>query len=117
MTDEHFETFEDFWPYYLHEHSDPTNRALHVAGTVAAAATLGAAVATRKPKLALLAPVIGYGCAWIGHYMIERNRPATFKHPVWSLMGDFKMTGLTVTGQLDDELRRYGIDDNRRLLP
>ena len=114
---DNFESFDDFWPYYLGEHSDPTNRALHVAGTVAAAATLGVAAATRKPKLALLAPFIGYGAAWIGHYMIEKNSPATFKHPFWSLRGDFKMTGLTLTGQIDDELRRYGIDGARQLLP
>ena len=116
MSDQHFESFDDFWPYYLNEHSDPTNRTLHIAGTVAATATLGIAVATRKPKLALLAPVIGYGAAWIGHYMIEKNRPATFTHPLWSLMGDYKMTGMALTGRLDDELRRYGIDDARKLL-
>ena len=114
--DEQFETFEDFWPYYLAEHSDPTNRALHVAGTVAAVTTVGVAAALRKPKLALLAPVIGYGAAWVGHYMIEKNRPATFSHPVWSLMGDFKMAGMAVTGQLDDELRRFGVGHGARKL-
>jgi hypothetical protein len=110
MTDDHFETFDDFWPYYLAEHADPTNRALHVAGTLTAVATAGYAAATRKPKLLALAPAIGYGAAWIGHFFIEKNKPATFKHPLWSLIGDFKMAGMTVTGRIDDELRRYGIE-------
>jgi len=110
MTDEHFESFDEFWPYYLAEHSDPTNRMLHFLGTMGAMATAGYAIATRKPKLLGLAPVIGYGAAWIGHYFVEKNRPATFKHPLWSLRGDFKMAGMMATRQLDDELRRYGIE-------
>lgn len=113
MSREAFGSFEEFWPYYLGEHSDPTNRALHVAGTVAAVATAGVAIATRRPKLLALAPVIGYGAAWVGHFMIEKNRPATFKHPLWSLRGDFKMAGLALSGQLDDELRRVGVDQDR----
>lgn len=111
MSDEHFETFDDFWPYYLSEHSDPTNRALHFAGTTGALAVLGYSVAARKPRLLALAPVVGYGAAWIGHFLIEKNKPATFTHPLWSLMGDFKMAGLMATGQLDDELRRLGLED------
>lgn len=110
MTEEYFETFDDFWPYYLSEHSNPTNRALHVAGTLTAAAALGYSVAARKPGVAALAPVIGYGAAWLGHFFIEKNRPATFKHPLWSLAGDAKMTAMTLSGQIDDELRRYGIE-------
>ena len=109
MTEHHFESFDDFWPYYLGEHSDPTNRMLHVGGTLAAMGVLGYATATRKPKLLALAPALGYGAAWIGHFFIEKNKPATFTHPLWSLMGDMKMVNLTLTGRLDDELRRYGI--------
>ena len=109
MTDQHFETFDDFWPYYLGEHADPANRMLHVGGLLAAAGVVGYAAATRKPRLLALAPALGYGAAWIGHFFIEKNRPATFKHPLWSAMGDFKMTGMTLTGRIDDELRRYGI--------
>lgn len=102
-----FESFQDFWPFYLHEHSDPTNRALHVAGTVAALATAGIALVTRRPKLLGIAPLLGYGAAWIGHYMIEKNRPATFTHPLWSLRGDIKMASLAMSGQLQDELKRH----------
>jgi hypothetical protein len=110
MSQETFETFEDFWPYYLREHSDPTNRALHAAGTLGAAAIAGAAIATRRPGLALLAPIVGYGAAWMGHFAIEKNRPATFRHPVWSLRADARMTRLMLAGELDDELQRLGIE-------
>lgn len=109
MSRDQFESFEEFWPYYLAEHSDPTNRALHFLGLAAAAGTLGYAVASRKPKLLGLVPVLGYGAAWVGHYLVEKNRPATFSHPLWSLRGDFKMVSMMATGQLDDELQRYGI--------
>ena len=110
MSQETFETFEEFWPHYLREHSDPTNRALHAAGTLGAVAALGAAVASRKPQVALLAPLIGYGAAWIGHYAIEKNRPATLRHPVWSLRADTRMTRMMLAGELDDELHRLGIE-------
>lgn len=109
MTVNRFDSFDDFWPHYLREHSDPTNRALHVAGLLAAAGVVGYAAASRKPKLLALAPALGYGAAWIGHFFIEKNRPATFTHPVWSAMADFKMVGMALSGRLDDELRRYGI--------
>ena len=110
MTEQRFDSFDDFWPYYLAEHSDPTNRALHVGGLLAAAGVVGYAAAARKPKMLALAPAIGYGAAWIGHFFIEKNRPATFTHPLWSVMGDMKMTSMALTGRLDDELRRYGIE-------
>jgi len=117
MTDEPFDSFEEFWPYYLSEHSDPTNRTLHALGTLGAVAVAGAAVASRKWKVAALAPVVGYGAAWVGHFFIEKNRPATFDYPLWSLMGDFKMASKMLSGRLDEDLRRYGIEDEPRLLP
>lgn len=110
-----FDSFDDFWPHYLHQHTDPTNRALHVAGTIGALAALGVATATKRPKLALLAPVVGFGAAWIGHALIEQNPRATFEYPLYSLAGDLKMSGMTLTGQLGDELRRHGIDAFRQI--
>ncbi len=112
---DHFDSFEEFWPYYLRQHSDPTNRALHVAGTVGALTAVGVAAVTKRPKLALLAPVVGIGAAWIGHALIEQNPSATFENPLYSFAGDLKLTGLTFTGQIGDELRRHGIDAIRRL--
>lgn len=108
-------TFDDFWPHYLRAHSDTTNQALHVAGVLGAAATLGVAAATRRPKLALLAPIICYGPALLGHAMFQNNRPTELEHPIWSLIGDCKMTGLSLTGQLAEELRLHGVEKPRQL--
>jgi hypothetical protein len=106
MSDEQFESFEDFWAYYLAEHNDPTNRLLHAIGTSAAVATVGLALLKKKPKLLALAPLVGYGPAWIGHFLVEGNRPATFGNPLWSLRGDFKMLRLMLSDELDEEVLR-----------
>ncbi len=106
-TDERFESFEEFWPFYLGEHRNPTCRALHYVGTSLAVGTVGAAVLTLNPLWLLATPVVGYGPAWFAHYVVEGNRPATFKHPLWSLRGDFKMLGMALRGQIGDELTRY----------
>lgn len=101
-----FADFEAFWPYYLNEHADPRNRQLHFFGTGAAIATLVTGVVTLNPVLLAMLPVVGYGPAWIGHYLIEKNRPATFIHPLWSLRGDLRMFRLTLTGQLQAHIER-----------
>lgn len=84
-------TFEDFWPFYLQEHSDPKNRRLHFMGTFIVHLILFYVFATANFKALLLLPVFGYGFAWAGHFLVEKNKPATFKYPLWSLRGDFKM--------------------------
>ena len=76
-----FRSFEEFWPFYLREHARPATRAVHIGGTWTAAAVLAAGLLLGPWWLVLLAPVIGYGCAWISHLAIERNRPATFTYP------------------------------------
>lgn len=95
-----FQSFEAFFPFYLYEHSEPTNRVLHYLGTSAALGLALTAALTLNPLLLLAAPVAGYGPAWVGHFFIEKNRPATFSYPVWSFMGDFRMLFLFLTGQL-----------------
>lgn len=100
MTTERFASYEDFWPYYLAEHRDPTCRRLHFVGT---SLVVGMAP---NPLLWPLLPVAGYGFAWAGHYLFEKNRPATFKHPLWSLRADFRMWRKTLLGQLAPELER-----------
>jgi len=104
-----FASFEEFWPYYLGEHANPTNRALHATGTMIAAAVLLASLFAMKPWYAPLGLLPGYALAWIGHYVIEKNRPATFSHPLWSFRGDLKMVAMIVTGQLDKELADAGV--------
>lgn len=109
--EERIQSFEEFWPYYLKEHSKPANRRLHQFGTTMALSAFSYGLLTRRKWLMLAAPIFGYGPAWVGHFFIEENRPATFKYPRWSLMGDFKMNALMWSGELDAELERYGIGD------
>ncbi len=101
-----FDTFEAFWPYYLQEHRDVTNRRLHFAGTTLAILVLCTAILTLNPLLLLGVPLAGYGFAWVGHFVVEKNRPATFTYPSWSLRGDLRMYGLMWTGRLEPELQR-----------
>lgn len=102
-------TLEDFWPYYLRQHSKPVTRAFHYGGSTLAFLTLIAALALRSPWLFVAAVLAGYAPAWIGHSLIERNRPATFTHPVWSLISDFRMYGLWLMGRLGPELEKAGV--------
>jgi len=101
-----FETFEAFWPYYLHEHRLINCRALHYVGTIGSAALLIYLVSFQFWSWLPLVLVAGYGPAWIGHFFIEKNKPATFKYPLWSLMGDYKMFYMAVNGELRGELSR-----------
>lgn len=84
-----FRRFADFYPFYLSEHSNPVCRRLHFFGTVLVLAALLAAALTRNALWLLAAPIAGYGFAWAGHFFFEHNRPATFAHPWYSLVGDF----------------------------
>jgi hypothetical protein len=100
MPNRQFSSFADFWPFYLGEHSKPATRLLHGLGTLAAIAGLIALIAIGKWWLFPLALVPGYAFAWTAHFFVEKNRPATFKHPLWSFMGDWKMLALMLMGRL-----------------
>lgn len=100
MKTSNFASFAEFWPYYLSEHSNLTNRKLHFAGTSLLVVVALLAVILQDVGYLVFCPFVGYGFAWVGHFIIEKNRPATFKHPLWSLMGDFKMVGMMWTGKL-----------------
>ena len=86
-----FNSFRAFYPFYLGEHQNPTCRRLHFVGTALLLVTLVIAVVTRRWALLLLLPVIAYGFACVGHFVLEHNRPATFEHPWYSLAGYFMM--------------------------
>jgi hypothetical protein len=98
--------FADFWPYYLREHSRPGNRALHLVGTTGTALLLVCSVVLQRPVLVLASGVCGYSFAWVGHFFVEHNKPATFRYPLWSFGADWKMWALALTGRLGPELRR-----------
>lgn len=102
-------SFADFWPYYLREHSKPQTRALHYVGTSLVVAIAVFAVATGRWWWLLAMPVAGYFFAWVGHFGVEKNRPATFKYPLWSLGADWKMWWLWLTRRLGPELERAGV--------
>lgn len=101
-----FQSFDDFWPFYVREHEDRTNRALHFVGTTLAMTSAAAGLLTGRRGLLLAAPVFGYGFAWVGHFVFQKNKPATFQHPVWSLRGDFVMWWKMATGAMDAEIER-----------
>ncbi|MDI9777586.1 MULTISPECIES: DUF962 domain-containing protein [Pseudomonas] len=86
-----FRSFAEFYPYYLGEHSNPTCRRLHFVGTSLVIALLAYTIGSGKWLLLLAVPFCGYGFAWVGHFFFEKNRPATFSHPWYSLIGDFAM--------------------------
>ncbi len=95
-----YQTFRDFYPYYLSEHSDRTCRRLHFVGTLLVIVTAVVAVVTGRLALLWLLPVVGYGFAWVGHFFFEHNKPATFQYPLYSLIGDFRMFGEMLTGRI-----------------
>jgi hypothetical protein len=101
-------TYVEFWPHYLREHSRPLNRALHYFGT--ALALLFLLDVARGGTLSVInAAVSGYVFAWVGHFMVEKNRPATFTYPWWSLISDFRMFGLFASGKLRRHLAAAGV--------
>ena len=101
MAGHKFKSFSEFWPYYLNEHSKGATRLLHCIGSLTAIAFIVLVIAVGKWWWFPLALVPGYGMAWIGHFFVEKNRPATFTHPLWSFMGDWKILALMLTGRLE----------------
>jgi hypothetical protein len=86
-----FDSFASFYPFYLNEHRNPTCRRLHFVGSTLTLLCLAALVATRNPWWLLAGLLCGYGFAWIGHFGFEKNKPASFKRPLYSFMGDWLM--------------------------
>ena len=100
MAERQFKSFSEFWPYYLSEHSRSATRLLHYIGSLTGIAVIVALVTVERWYLFPLGFVPGYAMAWIGHFFVEKNRPATFTYPLWSFMGDWKMLALMLTGRL-----------------
>jgi hypothetical protein len=112
MTDskeQSFANFREFWPFYLGEHSTLACRIQHFFGASLALAFVFVSFVTLDWRWLVLAVVCGYGFAWCGHFVFEKNRPATFRFPVYSFMGDWKMFWMMLVGSLDQEILRLGV--------
>lgn len=100
-----------FWPHYLREHARPQTRAWHYLGTSLALLGVASFILTRRPWFLVGAVTAGYAPAWIGHFFVEKNRPATFQHPTWSLISDFRMFAAWLGGSLAAELAKAKATD------
>ena len=106
MAEQDFRTFEEFWPFYVKEHQKKATRILHFIGTTGAMACVAGGLLTKRRWLLAVAPVVGYGPAWVSHFFVEGNKPASFKHPLWSLRADLVMWSKMVRFQMNDEVER-----------
>lgn len=106
MSEERYQTFAEFWPFYVREHSKTGTRISHYIGSIVALSTLGSLIATGHAAWFLLAFVPGYAGAWVGHFFIEKNRPATFKYPLYSFAADWKMNACALRGKMGEEVER-----------
>ena len=100
MSSRKYETFKEFYPFYLSEHSNKVCRLMHFIGTTLVLAILVYGLTTNQYKLLWLLPVAGYGFAWIGHFVFEKNKPASFKQPLFSFIGDWVMYAQIWTGKV-----------------
>jgi hypothetical protein len=101
------QTYQEFWPEYVRAHQNPINRALHVVGTLTGATLALHGLATLRPRRVLSGFAVGYAFAWVGHFVFEGNKPASFGHPLWSFRGDWEMLYRTLTGSMDAELAKH----------
>ena len=98
--------FHEFWPFYVRQHAKPRTRLLHAIGSVTAVIVFGAAFAVNL-WLLLAVPVVGYAFAWYAHFFVEHNRPATFGHPFYSLVADYRMLFLMMAGRMENEVSKH----------
>jgi len=104
MAEKKYKTFRSFYPYYLTEHKNTTSRSLHFIGTLLSFACLIAGLITGRWILLMLIPVVGYGFAWEGHFFFEKNKPATFNYPLYSLGSDFVIFWQILTVQVGKKI-------------
>ena len=105
MAEKKYKSLKEFYPYYLSEHQNKISRNLHFTGTLLLILILIYAIAVQKWMLLLLIPLVGYGYAWVGHAFFEKNKPATFSYPFYSLASDFIMFWDILTGRIGEKLK------------
>ena len=98
------QSFAEFWPYYVREHSQLGTRIFHYIGTTAATTLLIWLILYGRWFMFPLAFIPGYGCAWFSHFFIEKNKPATFQYPLWSFIADYKMFAMMLLGRMKNEV-------------
>jgi hypothetical protein len=98
--------YAEFWNFYVQEHSKPATRALHFAGTSLGLLALVWVIWSGRWFYFPIFLVVGYAFAWFAHFVVEKNRPATFKYPLWSLISDLKMMWYMATGRMGREVER-----------
>lgn len=100
-------TFAEFWPFYYREHHNPITRSLHFIGSILGPVAAAALFArTGSGHAFWLGPACGYGFAWFAHFFVEKNRPATFTYPFYSLASDYVMVWKMLTGKMDEEVSK-----------
>lgn len=95
-----YKSFKEFYPYYLSEHQNVTSRRLHIVGSSLVIILLISILLSQAWQLLILLPICGYAFAWVGHFFFEKNKPATFTYPCWSLFSDFVMLKDVLTGKI-----------------
>ncbi|XP_039128169.1 uncharacterized protein LOC120264422 [Dioscorea cayenensis subsp. rotundata] len=103
-----FKNLDEFWAFYVSQHSKAATRRLHFLGTLSGLLCLLSSLYSGRWIILLLAPIIGYSLAWYSHFFIEGNVPTTFGHPFWSFLCDLKMFALMLSGRMDKEIKRLG---------
>ena len=111
MTDRDIANFEEFWRFYVKEHRKKSTRIFHFVGTTAAIGCLAGGLLTKRRWLLAVAPLVGYGPAWMSHFFVEGNKPASFTHPLWSLQADLVMWWKTIRREMDAEVDRILADE------
>ena len=106
MSEKKIETYAEFWDFYVREHSQPATRLLHFVGTTLGLVLLVWAFRTGSWFYLPLCFVVGYAFAWFSHFVIEKNKPATFQYPLWSFISDYKMMFYMLTGRMNAEVER-----------
>jgi hypothetical protein len=106
MSEERIKTYTEFWDFYVAEHSQPLTRLFHFVGTALGLILLVWVVRGGNWLYLPLCFVVGYAFAWFSHFFIEKNKPATFRYPLWSFISDYKMMFFMMTGRMNSEVER-----------